>query len=401
MKKEFLANAIANIGDGYVEEFARVKKRKTIGKIFAGIGAVAAAAALVPVIWLNANKPFKDPYRDLPKIIFEDYSQNPMGGNIGRTGLISKDRPPVWNESMKIKTMPVYMSESTEPNHEKMLAYIKSAAAALGISENGLVIDDRYDGYVVSEQEYWENYVPTEEYPTFDSLRRWFWSNYEIIATAGDIELRLRTDYTLVVSYGLMPKDGIELPAEYDFSEDAPKAEREKALSYLAERFKELTGYESYTTYPERGGYKISRAPDNSDVSKIIYSDLDAAYFSIVEYGGRYMLCSMIIYSPGGLNKLGDYPIISADEAEKVLKFDRYESDSRMPENAEILQVELIYENWVGYTAVMPYYDFYVRSEDSDLSNDIISCDVYRIPAVPSDFIEGVETGDYGKRADN
>lgn len=402
MKKEFLANAIANIGDGYVEEFAHTKKRKKRAAIFRSIGAVGVAAALALIIGLNANRRSAEPdYSYLPKITFGDYSQNPMGGNIGRTGLISKDRPPVWNESMKIKTMPVYMSESTEPNHEKMLAYIKSAAAALGISENGLVIDDRYDGRKEWVQEELEKYVPSEVYPTFDSLRRWIWSEYEIIATAGDTELRLTTDYRLMVSFGLMPKDGIELPSEYDFSADAPKAEREKALSYLAERFKELTGYERYTTYPERGGYKISRASDNSDASKITNSDLDASYFSIVEYEGKYMLCSMIIYSSAGLNKLGDYPIISADEAEKVLKSDRFEAESRMPEDAEILQIEMLYENWTGYTSVMPYYDFYVRSEDSDLSKDIIRCDLYRVPAIPSSFFEGVETGDYGTRAAN
>lgn len=400
MRKEFLANAIANIGDEYVEEFARVKKRKTIRNVFTGIGAVGAAAALALVIGLNANKPFKDPYSDLPKVSTADYASHPWGVNGSGYGWITKGVPTLWNESMMLETMPVYMSESTEPNHEKMLNYIKNAAAALGISEKELVIDDRYDQIKEEEEEDLANYEPSEEYPTFDSLRRWLWSEYSIVATAGDIELRLSTDYTLMVTFGLMPKDGIELPSEYNFSIDAPAAEHEKALNYLAERFKALTGYEDHKVSLKRN-YMISLAPDGSDASIITNTCLDKTFFSVVEEDGCHMLCSILVYSPAGLNKLGDYPILSVDEAKKELRSDRFSGEDRMPEDAEILQIEMTYVNWKGFTAVMPYYEFYVRSDETAFFEDGTVCKLYRIPAIPSSFLEDVETDDYGTRAAN
>ena len=391
MRKEFLANAIANIGDGYVEEFARVKKRKTIKNIFTGIGAVGAAAALVLVIGLNANKPFKNPYSDLPKVSTADYASHSWGVNGTGHGFITKGVPALWNKSMNLETMPVYMSESTEPNHEKMLNYIKDAAAALGISENELVIDDRYDRIKEEEEEKLANYEPSEEYPTFDSLRRWLWSEYNIVATAGDVELRLTTDYSLLITFF---GQQIELPAEYNFSADATKAEHSEALRYLAERFKELTGYGDYTG--GNGFLQICKAADTDDI-RIVNGYLNTTNFNVVN--GK--LCDIMIHSAEGCNKLGDYPILSVDEAIKELRSDRFAEEDRMPEDAEILQTEMTYVNWRGFTAVMPYYEFYVRSDETDLSQDYIYCDLYRIPAIPSSFFEDVETDDFGIRADN
>lgn len=389
MKKEFLANAIANIGDEYVEEFARVKKRKIIRNIFGIIGSVGVAAALVLVIGLNAKKPVIDDYSMLPKIALGDYHTEAKGGNTGRTGLISKDaEPPVWNESMDLKTMPVYMSESTEPNHEKMLNYIKNAAAALGISENELVINDNYDRIKENEEDNLALFEPTEKHPTFDPIHRMIWQQYYIRAKTNDIELLLYSNYRLLITF----EKPIELPAEYNFSEDATKAEHSEALRYLAERFKALTGYDDYT---EEGKYLHICEAAVSDELKIVNRYLNLTCFDVVD--GK--LVAMLIHSSAGCNKLEDYPIITAEEAEKLLKADSVEEELRMPEDAEILRIELRYENLTGYTAIIPYYDFYVRSDETDLSDETIVCDFYRISAVPSSFFDGTETGDYGTRA--
>lgn len=381
MRKEFLANAIANIGDNYVEEFVRVKKRKTIRNIFGSIGAAGIAAALVLVIGLNA----KDPYSGLPKIDLADYHTVAMGGNTGHTGLISKDEePPIW-ESMKLKTLPVYTSESTEPDHEKMLNYIKNKAAALGISESGLEIRDNYDSIKESEERNSALFTPTERQPSFEPIRCMMWQQYYISAKGNGIEIDLRSNYDLFVSF----EQPIELPGEFDFSENASKEEHSRALGYLAERFKALTGYDDYT---EEGKYlHIYKAADTDELN-IVNRYLDLTCFDVVN--GK--LVAILIHSSDGCNKLEDYPIITAGEAEKLLKADTVKEELRMPGDAEILRIELRYENLTGYTAIIPYYDFYVRSDETDLSDDTIVCDFYRISAVPSSFFEDTETGDYG-----
>lgn len=389
MNKEFLANAIGNIGDGYIEEFARVKKHRRLSKTFVGIGAVGIAAAVSLVIGLNVVK--KPNYNDLPKILFEDYHGVAMGGIYGNKTILSKNSTPIWNESMKIETMPVYMSGSAEPDHEKMLSFVKNAAAALDIPEDELEISDNYGSLMQNIEDNQAIWQPSEKFPSFDPIRKMILQTLTVNGKAKDIRLMLCSNYQLWVTFGSSPEDGLELPSGYDFSEDAPVEERERALNYLAERFKELTGYENYTVNPERG-YMISRADDGSDISKIVSGTLDFTTFEIVEHDGRYMLREISVQSPAGLEKLGDYPIISVDEAEKILRSVAYKDGKRLPEDAEILQTELAYENLTGYTAVFPYYNFYVRSDEpTDYEGDGIVCDKYSVPAIPSGFFEGAD----------
>ena len=69
-----------------------------------------------------------------------------------------------------------------------------------------------------------------------------------------------------------------------------------------------------------------------------------------------------------------------------------------MPADAKILKTELYYGNAAGYTAVMPYYRFYIESDHDFFPDHDVECDVYTIAAVPEEFID-METTDYGVRA--
>ncbi|MDE6732684.1 MAG: hypothetical protein K2J77_07395, partial [Oscillospiraceae bacterium] len=104
------------------------------------------------------------------------------------------------------------------------------------------------------------------------------------------------------------------------------------------------------------------------------------------------------VHTLDNLEKLGDYPIYTAQQALWVMQSDRVPKEVRIPEGAEVVKVELEYDNRVGYTAVIPYYNFVVKSDEIDeYSGDLIYRH-YRIPAVPEQFLD-MTIEDYGVRA--
>lgn len=96
----------------------------------------------------------------------------------------------------------------------------------------------------------------------------------------------------------------------------------------------------------------------------------------------------MWIYSNEGCEKIGDHPILTAAQAEEILKSDRYSGEERMPAGAEILKIDMDYVNIPGFTAVIPCYNFFVSSGEAPYDGYDLACDVYTVYAVPEEFIE-------------
>ncbi|MCD7842226.1 MAG: hypothetical protein LUG56_07130 [Lachnospiraceae bacterium] len=90
------------------------------------------------------------------------------------------------------------------------------------------------------------------------------------------------------------------------------------------------------------------------------------------------------------LEKLGDYPVITAEEAEELLKQGYYLSWADFSETAidssEVTSVELQYLISAETQIYMPYYQFTVVS-DGDMV--FICC----VPAVSSEYLEGTLSG--------
>ena len=94
--------------------------------------------------------------------------------------------------------------------------------------------------------------------------------------------------------------------------------------------------------------------------------------------------------------KIGDYPIISVDEAKEKLLDGEYITTSpyELPDKKYIATTELIYRSSTSENIWMPYYRFLVEIPDSMVSDNtpqgLKEFCAYYVPAVESQYITGL-----------
>ncbi len=326
-------------------------------------------------------------YKDLPKIMDKDYSHTAMGG--GEKMLLSKaelDITSPW-KGAELETMPVYMSSSTDADLDQMCAYIKRAAAAMGISESDLEFnywDFPVDGWDRQLRKSMEDAGLTEEEieKELDRIRRINMGNSYIEARADGITFSLDTSFSLAIIFD----EPVELPDGYGFTDGAIKI-----FDYLAEQYSGLIEYGK----PAPGGsYEFSVYDSDGDITQQTVNYW-TNYVRFLDKQGK--LDEIRIKSLTGCEKLADYPILTPDQAVEILKSNKYNDEERMPADAKILKTDIVYKNSMGATAVIPCYKFYIETDEDPGFYDI-ACKVYTIPAVPEEFID-METENYGVSA--
>lgn len=335
-------------------------------------------------------------YKDLPKIMDRN-TEGGQGG--GRTSYLNhsdlEERGP-WN-GKELETMPVFMSHSTEldPDLDRMYARVREAAAALGLPADSLEITDNYQDLTESietQRKMAEEAGATKEEieEVINRMIRGSMASVNAQTYVNGIRISVDTAYR---TYIYFEEEPIKLPDEYNFSKDATAEEKAAALSYLSDKYKDLIKFSKPAAGDGSYGFSIYDA-DCDLTQQIINYGINDVRFDISE--GK--LSDIDISSDGACEKLADYPILTAAQAEAILKSNKYDDNTRMPANAKILKTDMVYKNGAGYTAVMPYYEFYVESAEEPYGEYDTVCDVYTIPAVPEEFID-METEDYGAHA--
>ena len=358
-----------------------------------------------PVTTAPADPPQLDfsKYKDLPKISDADYGVRGSGGAgcAGATDWLYswelEDASP-W-KGAELETMPVYMSSSTEtPDLTKMYARVKEIAAALGISADELEFTDDYidvTGTIERHRKIMEEAGASEEEieEELNRIIRSSMSQVYVQAENDKVRISLNMNYSVQILFN----EPVELPEGYNFSNNATADEKSAALGYLADKYKALTGYGAPLAVRSGGNYGSYIYETDGDLTReIVNYWINNTQFHIDEESGK--LSVIWIYTDGALEKIADYPVLTAAQAEAILKSNKYDDDNRMPADAKILKTELFYSNPSGATAVMPYYKLYVETDQYPLNDYDVVCDVYTIAAVPEEFID-METKDYGVRA--
>lgn len=396
------------------KNFDRNKKKRGL---FAGLTAItsviAAAAVVAAAMAANASeKPpvtadagnganisaMLDKYAGLPKITFADY-----GVRAGGLRNIPKWYAPLsmknsellahspWNENAKLETMPVYSSSSAKPDLEKMRGYVKKAAAALGISESELEIGDNTANFIeqleMIRESGEQSGAPKEEIESeIERISGQMFSQTSVYGKANGVNLTLYSDYTMKVEFDTP----IQLPEGCRLGADAAESEDLAAVEYLADRFKDLLGYEkpeiAQSGNFDEYNFAVWDASGGLDEQIVNYSTKQTEF--IGDFDDNTKMSFMWIYSNEGCEKIGDYPILTAAQAEEILKSDRYSGEERMPADAEILKIDMDYVNISGFTAVIPCYNFYVKTDETPDNGCDLACDVYTVYAVPEEFIE-------------
>lgn len=353
-------------------------------------------------------------YEHLPVITDKSYGASGWGSGVSKNSSITRSELEIhspWSNDLELKTMPVFKSTSTEADMNEMHEYIKKAAAALGISESGLEFRDTA-GDVESQLEAIRKSAeaagaPEEEIEReLDRLRRSMLSNASVVAKADGVIIHLYTDYSMKVEFDTPIKlpEGCKLgEIEVDGEKlAATDSEKLAATEYLAEKFKGLLGYEKPVITKDAENPKYYRVYENAGEieDQILNYSTKYVNFYNPSFPNRDLNAMEFMWINSNENcvKLDDYPIYTAEQAVEILQSNKYSDNERMPADAKILKTDLVYHNAVGYTVVLPYYEIYVESDGTPDTGDDLVCDIYRICAVPDQFID-VQNADYGARA--
>ena len=138
--------------------------------------------------------------------------------------------------------------------------------------------------------------------------------------------------------------------------------------------------------------------------SQIISWNLNQAIFLCDNHNQPYLVR---IYQPDLSEKIGDYPIISLEEAEGLLETGHYTTSVpwEMPGMEYVAKAELVYRAGIGDEYIMPYYRFYAElpahvtdlpaPEASSTAEQALKYyGVYYVPAVDSDYLESLPVWD-------
>lgn len=342
-------------------------------------------------------------YKDLPKISYADYKVTGMGG--GKEEYFNYSELEIrgpWNGEV-LETMPVYMSHSTEltVNLDRMYALAREAAAALGIPADSLTISDNFqdmDETIEYHRKLGKEAGATDEEieEVINRMIRSTMSNSVIEAKADGISITVDTAFCTSILFD----EPIKLPDGITLNQNTSDEDIAKILEYLTENYKQLTMFNKPAYRDEFGRPSRSISVYESDcdlTGQIVNYWLNNVEF-ISDFENSDLIDGIMIYSDENCEKLGDYPVLTAEQAEAILKSTRYDDKTRMPANAKILKVDLVYSHSAGSTGVIPYYKFYVETDKKVYCDKEVTCDVYTIAAVPEEFIE-IDTEDYAPRA--
>lgn len=279
-----------------------------------------------------------------------------------------------WDETMQLQTMPVYRNMvTTNDNYQHLWVdynymhdFLLDTAKRLKIDSNSLIITNNYNLYRPS-----------------------------IIGKTDDIEIEVSLD-DIVIHFD----STISLPLNYHFDDFASYKEKRFVAQYIKEKYKEFINMKDPQIDIEGGDYNI----DFKQSYNIEFFEVgDDAISQIINYNFNriqfYNDMIRINYTDLS-NKVGDYPIISVDQARELLENHHYITNVpyQMPGIDHVAKVELVYINNLYEKYFMPYYRFYVELPIDEVypgefeGTNMKNYGIYYVPAIESSYLTNMPT---------
>lgn len=372
MRGNELLDKMELIAHDYVESADVMPKRKNS----AWLRYCAAAACLALVLFAGAELLLRDESdsdSDLPMLsISED------AAGMGYEGYLAYDISELvnsnpWRESSAISTLPVYENVlsfdsafvASGADTDKMRTLILDIAESLGLDADALTVTDA--------------------------------STTPVISAEG---MRIEVSQAMTASVFFEP--AISLPEEYNFTYHASYSDKLAAAGYLKSEYREFIGFAEAQVNVYGGDRDIYGRQSyfveffdagGSDAEQIINYNFNRVAFSCDDNGELFIARK---YQPDLSKKLGDYPIISAAQAQELLLRGNYITSVpyALPGGEFIKKVELIYRTGEHEEYYMPYYRFYVELPGEERDNGLKTFGAYYVPAVDSSYISNMPTWD-------
>jgi hypothetical protein len=226
-----------------------------------------------------------------------------------------------------------------------------------------------------------------------------------------DTGVKIEVDQQMTANITFDP--AVTLPDEYNFTYYAAYEQVAAVAEYLKEKYKDLIGTDNPQVNIFGGDYAIFSGEDIET-----YGTQEAQKYSIEFYDGSGDITGQItnynfnrvafycdedgklflarVFQPDLSDKVGDYPIITADEAKELLENGNYITTvpDELPGLEYIAKVELIYRTGGSEQYFMPYYRFYVELPDMESENGLKTYGAYYVPAVEGKYISNMPVWD-------
>ena len=369
----------------YVEEADRPVKKRTTWRRWGAMAACLAVLLGVGFLFFPRSSPdVPDPVQtELPTL---PVSMGPSLGGYGYEGYYVRDISDLKNTSPSQigslpDTLPVFrnatggypLQAATEEYKAKMLTLCRSVAGRLGWdAENMTVVWDERNGGL----------VPTT-----------------VTATGADgVKIEVDQFMTVTITYPdrggpLSEKNSLVLRT-YD---DAYKL----AEKLLAE-YRGLMGFSSPQICITGGDYNID-GEQSYDIAFVETGGTQTEELLEFFFHGAEFFCNedgepriIRLRCTDLSDKVGDYPIITAQQAQAQLVAGHYITSCgwEMPGEAYIRKVELVYRTGEYDEYFMPYYRFYVELLEEAPVEGCMHLAAYYVPAVAEEYLAPLSTWD-------
>lgn len=405
MKSERLFGAIGEIDEKLIWDAVNDKAsdKKTLNTnscrlkwAFASLGVLAAAVVILVIIHgvsvLNKNLGKSLP--QLPKLTVAEETPEAMGYEGYMAYEISElvNANP-WSEDAKLSNLPVYRNCLSYDKYnivsgadfEAMKQFLTEIAGRLNMDTESLKITDD---------------TPSEEYKAAvlekadGEIPEGYFDPTKVTAEQNGIKIQVDVSMTAEIFF----KTPVPLPDGYNFSNYSSYEDSLAAAKYLKKTYRNLIGMDNpqisvsggdYNIYLKQG-YHIEFYNKNGDLAEdILDYNFNRAAFYCNDNGELYMVR---IFNPNLSDKTGDYPVISASEAETLLLNGNYITTVpyEIAGKEYISKTELVYRTGTYEKYYMPYYRFYVELPEIQRENGIKDYGAYYVPAVRSEYIENM-----------
>lgn len=441
MKSEILMDCIGQIDDDIIIEAdvksAEVKSVRYPWTRWIPVAAIAACFIVAMLFLPNQIQPTNPAdFSNLPKL-----TVNTELGSYGFEGYLAYDVNELrngnpWTENNDLKTMPVFanpgkFNSAGVPvnglSSKEMLAEAEKIADLFGLEITSLYTEptqEQIDQIVhkmeaagASEEEIRQNTSIYRATAECRSARIEVQNDGHIVLVLTPETAHLAKEigklsscesFTISFKYGYETIDGtmysigLPLPEGYSFTYNTTYEQAVKITQYLFSEFGSFLG----TTEP---GYDLSADYTYSGVlmrpSTFVFDNSGSLADRILNYNFRRLyftgtnlgeLGAIKYYNADLSQKIGDYPIITAREARKLLLENHYITTvpEEFPGEKYIAHVELIYRT-SGLNAVfMPYYKFLVEMPTMELENGLKTFGAFYVPAVKGEFLENMPLWD-------
>lgn len=410
MRGDELLEKMELVDPAYVEaaDAPRAKRRIRWTKWGAAACAAVLVAAIMAVAVLPRNEEPPSLSSDAAQQQTQEGSSLPIltiseGSNqgMGFEGYMAYDVSEIisanpWTEDSQISELPVYKNpleyHSKSPSMliggidvERMREQLLNVAERLGLDTSKLEVKE----VTMSEQE-------------LQSLKEWY-ANFGEKIPAGQLEPSqlvietdgMRLDITPDLTTSIFFEPMVELPEEYCTDDNATEEDYLKLAQYLQENYGALIDFESpqaeivgggYTYDGQRSFHYVSFFDASDSEEAILNYNFNRVIFYVNEGKG---LTTVRVYATDQSQKVGDYPLITVDEAKEKLAEGQYKSTvpAAFPGLNYVARTELIYRTGQNETYFMPYYRFLVEMPEMAQDNGLKKYGAFYVPAVEDEYL--------------